>query len=885
MSVLRAIVSGLRSLFRKTREERELNEELHGFLEMATQEKMNEGLSHEQALRAVRLEHGSLEVSAETVRDTRWETHVGNFFRDCRYALRNLRKDHRFALTAILVLALGIGASTAIFSVVNAALLRPLPYRDPSRLVWADEFMPSFNDSAVSNPEFTNWNLNNRTFEGLLAYDAGMESNLTGAGEPERIETSEVTANFLNVLGIQPALGRTFVSGEDKPGGPLVVLLTDSLWRRKFSADPSIVGKSIEMDGQSYTVIGVLPASFRFPDKSLLPECLYPVQFPPTVDWTSKRLRLARVIGRLAPGVSISQAQADLATLAAQSNSAIPAAFVHMRDGLQVRVIPLHQKIVGDVRSAILVLLLAVLFVLLIACVNVANLQLARMAGRHREMAIRSAIGAGRARLIQLLLTESFCLAAIGGGAGLLLAFLGVRLLRVSLPAAIAQIGAISVDLPVLLFTFVTVCVTAILFGLAPALRTSKPDVHDALKDASRSAGFSLHRGYRGALVVGECALAFLLLAGAGLLIRSFIGLSSVVPGFDAANVLTVNTNLPMAKYSTDQQRLAFFRDILDRLRTLPSVRSAAVSTQLPLSGRWVSSSFRVEGQPEPPPGAAPAVLQSEVSPDYFRTMHIPLITGRPFTAFDLEPGSQVAIVSDMFAKRFLPTGSPMSKRIRLGANDSPWTTVIGVVGDVHNAGLDHASDPLLYLPYSGKIHARFASIVLRSDEDPRRLISAIRAQFAAVDPSQPIFDIATMRQRIDDSIETPRFYMTLLTLFAGLALILATVGVYGIISYFVSQRTHEIGVRMALGAESSDVLGMVIGQGLVMILVGLTLGVGGSLLLTRYLASLLFGIGPKDPFTILCGAVLLVMVTLVACYVPARRATRVDPMVALRYE
>ncbi|MGB7728219.1 MAG: ABC transporter permease [Candidatus Acidiferrum sp.] len=875
----------LRRVFHKSRAETDLDRELRFHLEQLISDNLAAGMTPEEARRDAAIKLGGVERVKQEVRDNRWEIHLDNFVRDVGYALRNLRKDRRFAVIATIVLALGIGASTAIFSVVDAALLRPLPYRDPSRLVWADEFMPRFNDWAVPNPEFSNWKTNNHTFEGMLAYSTGAQSNLTGAGEAERIEASRVTANFLTVLGIQPALGRTFLPEEDEPSGPLAVLLSDSLWHRKFSADPAIVGKSIELDGDAYTVVGVLPASFRFPDKTLAPECLYPAQLPPQVDWTSKSLSLTRIIGRLAPGVSINQAHADLATLAAQSNSEIPPTFVHMRQGLLVQVIPLQQTIVGDVRSALLVLLLAVLFVLLIACVNVANLQLARTAGRKRELAVRAAIGAGRARILQLLLTEGFTLAAIGGAAGLLLAFIGIRLLRVSLPAAIPQIGAISIDRRVLLFTFFTTCLTAILFGLAPALRASNPNVNDALKDGSRSTSLSLHRGYRGLLVVVEFTLAFLLLIGSGLLIRSFVRLSSVAPGFDPTNVLTVNTELPGTKYSTDQQRTAFFLEILDRLRALPGVRSAAVSTQLPIIGHWGSSSFLVEGQPEPPRGAAPTVSDSEITPDYFQTMYIPLITGQTFNLSDIASDSNKAIVSASFAQRFLPAGAPLSKRIRLGGPDAPWSTIIGVVGDVHSQGLDHACDPLVYVPYSGKIHASLADVVLRSNQDPRSLIPAVRAAFAVVDPSQPVFDVATMQQRIDDSIETPRFYMTLLTLFASLALLLATVGIYGVISYFVSQRTHEIGIRMALGAQPADLVRLVLGQGLVMILIGLALGVGGSLALTRYLANLLFDISPTDPFTIISVAALLVTVALAACYAPARRAASVDPLVALRYE
>ncbi|MGB9461652.1 MAG: ABC transporter permease [Candidatus Acidiferrum sp.] len=872
-----------RRIFHKEQSEKHLDAELRFHLEKQIADYVASGVSPEEARRRAQLDFGGLESIKQQTRESRRGNLLETLFQDLRYAARMLRKNPGFSAVAILTLGLGIAASTAIFSVVSAGLLRPLPYRAPSRLVWADEFVPHINDWAVPNPEFTNWSTHNRTFEAMAAYDGGSQSNLTGAGEPERIETSGVTANFLGVLGVHPALGRGFLPSEDRPGGPLVALLTDSLWRRKFSTDPGIVGKSIDLDAQTYTVVGVLPASFRFPDRRETPQCLFAFRLSPEVDWAAQTLRLTRVIGRLAQGVSLSQAQADLAALAAQSNSVMPAALVRTRDGLQVQLTPLHDKIVGDVRLALLVLLAAVLFVLLIACVNVANLQLVRTASRHKELAVRTAIGAGRARLIQQLLTEGASLAAMGGAAGMLVAAIGIRLLRISLPATIAQIGIISIDRRVLLFAIIITCLTAILFGLAPAFRASKPNVKDALKEGgSRATSLYIHRRSHGALVAVEFTLAFLLLIGSGLLIRSFIRLSNVAPGFDPTNVLTVSTELPDSKYSTDQQRQAFFSLILERIHSLPSVHSVGLTTQLPFSPVWGSFSFLIEGQPEPPRGTAPMVFADEVSSDYFQTMRIPMLTGRSFTPSDLAPDSHAIIVSAAFARRFLPAGAPLSKRVRLHGFESPWSTVVGVAGDVHYAGLDHVSDPQVYVPYFGE---NAASIVIRSDGDPRSLVFAVRAQFATTDPLQPVFDISTMQQRIEGSIEIQRSNMTLITSFASLALVLTAVGIYGVIAYFVSGRTHEIGIRMALGAAASDVLRLVVSQGLVMILTGLTLGLASSLLLTRYIASLLYDVHPFDPLTLICVAVLLVCVALAACYVPARRATRVDPMTALRYE
>jgi putative ABC transport system permease protein len=878
-------MSWLRRVFRKSQADFALDKELLYHLDRQIADYVASGMDPQEANRRARLEFGAVEAVKERVRATRWETRLENIVRDFQYALRSLRRDLRFALFVILTLALGIGATTAIFSVVHADLLRPLPYTEPSQLVWVDEFLPRLHDATVVNPEYSNWATNNQTFEALAGYDIGDQANLTGAGLPERIETASVTANFLATLRVQPALGRSFVADETWPHGPLSALLTDSLWRRKFSADRDILGKSIGLDGQAFTVVGVLPAGFQFPDKAALPECLLALQLPPKVDWAARRLRLVRVIGRLKPSATLSQARADLTTLASQSNSALPAAFAQMRSGLQVHVLPLQQKIVGDVRPALLVLLSAVFLVLLIACVNVANLQLVRTAGRYRELAVRAAVGASRARLIQQFMVEGMSLAAIGGTIGLLLAFVGVRLLRVTMPPKITRISVISLDLPVLLFALAITCFTAIIFGLAPAFRASSPQVNDALKDGgSRTIGHYGQWGFRSALVVAEFTFAFLLLIDSGLLIRSFVRLSSVAPGFDPANVLTVSTELPDSKYSTGQARLAFFSQILQRVQALPGVTSASLTTRLPFTPRWRMFSFLVEGQPEPPRGTAPAVLDQEVTPDYFQTMRIPLLTGRPFTASDLAPDSRAIVVSIAFAQQFLLPGAPLSKRVRLGPSDAPWSTVVGIVGDVRYAELDHDPEPQVYLPYSNPSGGS-GSLLIRSNEDPRGLISAMRAQFAAVDPAQPVFDITTMQQRLDDSIESPKFNMALLTISASLALLLATMGIYGVISFFVSQRTHEIGIRVALGAAPPDILRLVLGQGGAMVVAGLMLGAFSSLTLTHYLANLLFGVRTTDLFTIVSVAALLVLVALAACYIPARRALRLDPMTALRYE
>jgi putative ABC transport system permease protein len=876
----------LRSLVRRQAAETELDDELRFHFEQHVEKYMKSGLTREEAIRRARLEFGGFDQVKEECRDARGVRFLEILFQDLRFAFRMLTKSPGFTATAVLTLAVGIGANAAIFSVVNGVLLRQLPYNDPDRLVWAGEYWPRINDEVVPDPDYTNWKLNNHDFEALAAFDSGNQINLTGAGEPERIESVLVTANFLQVLGVHLSLGRDFRTEEAQPGAKLVAILSDGLWRRKFGAEPQILGKGIALNGQSYTVIGVMPGGFRFPDRRPNPEILLAFQLPPKVDWTAQSVSLTRVIGRLKSSVSIAQATTELAALSKRTEADIPATFIHMRDGMQVRTTGLHEKLVGNMRPTLLILLGAVAFVLLIGCVNIANLQLARTSSRQRELAVRAAIGAGRRRLLFQLLTEGAVLAALGALGGLLIAAGGVHLLRNHAPASFLQAGPIELDRWVLVFTFGISCLTALLFGAVPALRASTPDVNTDLKEGR---GLSWH-GYsqgklRAALVTCELTLAVVLLVASGLLIRSFALLSNVDPGFDATNLLTVNTSLPQSKYRQPAQRTAFFERVLQGIKRLPGVRSAALTSSLPLTNYAQGSALSVEGRLDPPNGVRPMVPMEHVSRDYFTTFGVPLREGRVFDEGDFTSQAQVVLANRAFVERYVSDDDALGKRIRLGDANSQWKTIVGVVGDVRHASLNHAAEPEVYVPYAGQYTTSTAMLAVRTDWDPRNLATAVREEVMAVDAEQPVFAVSTMEQRIADSMSGTRFNATVLGFFGFVALVLACVGVYGVIAYFVAQRTHEIGIRVALGASSRDVMGMVMRQGTAMTIAGLVLGLGGTMFTTRYLATLLYGIGPSDPLTLGGAAVMLGAVALAACYIPARRATRVDPMVALRHE
>src|SRR6266851_2247651 len=875
------------SFWRRKKREAELAEEVRSHLEMAARERVERGDTAKEAEHAAQREFGNVGLVKEVTRDVwgwRW---LRDFADDAQYGLRMLRKNPGFTAVAVLTLALGIGANTAIFSVVNAVLLRPLPYYDPARLVRADEYWPRINDEVVPGPDYTNWKLNNHDFEGLAAFDGGDQINLTSAGRPERIESVLVTANFLHVLGVQPSLGRDFRQEEAQPGAKLVAILSDGLWRRKFDAEPQILGKGIALNGQSYTVIGVMSGGFRFPDRRTNPEILLAFQLSPKVDWTARSVSLTRVIGRLKSDVSIARANMELATLSKRTEADIPATFLHMRDGMQVRTTGLHEKLVGDIRPTLLILLAAVAFVLLIGCLNVANLQLARASSRQKELAVRSAIGAGRTRLLRQLLTEGAVLAALGGLGALLIAAGGVRVLRNYAPASFLQAGHIELDKWVLLFTFGITFVTALLFGAGPAFRASNPDVNSDLKEGR----VLPWRGYsqsklRAALVTCELTLAVVLLVASGLLIRSLVLLSNVDPGFDATNLLTVSTALPESKYAQPAQRTAFFERVLQEVTRLPGVRSAALTSSLPLTNYAQGAALSVEGQPDPSSGARPLVPMQHVSQAYFTTLKVPLREGRLFDEGDFRPRAEhVVIANRAFVQRYFPNDGPLGKRIRLGDPNSQWRTIVGVVGDVRHVALSHEAEAEVYVPYAGQDATSTAMLAVRTYTDPRSLAAAVRQEVMAVDAEQPVFVVSTMEQRIADSMSGTRFNARLLGFFGFVALVLASVGVYGVIAYFVAQRTHEIGIRVALGASSRDVAGMVMRQGTAMTVAGLALGLGGAMFATRYLASLLYGIGASDPLTMAGAAITLGAVALAACYVPARRAMRVDLMVALRYE
>ena len=878
----------LRALFRRKGMEAGLDEELHTHVEHQVEKDVQSGLAREEAARRARLEFGGLDQVKEECRDARGVNFIETLIQDARYGLRMLVKTPGFTAVAVLTLALGIGANTAIFSAVDAVLLKSLPYGDPDRLVYVSEFWPHepLVRTAVPSPDFGNWREHSGLFDGMAGFGGGGAVNLTGSGEPERIQGVAVTANLFAVLGTEPSLGRSFLPREDQPNGLGAVILSHALWERRFGRDPRLIGKAVMLDDKSYTVVGVMPASFRFPDNGFRTELFLPMGLPAGPNWHDpEHFRLLRMIGRLRPGVTIAAAKSELGGLARQTASEEPPQFVRMRADMEIHVIPLHEQLVGDVRPVLLILLGAVGLVLLIGCVNVTHLQLARSALRQREIAVRAALGAGKLRLARQLLTEGVLLSLLGGGGGLAVAFYGVRLLRRLGPQTIPQLVRVRIDARMLGFALAVTLLTSIVFGLAPVLAATKTDVKESLKEGGlRTTSGQVHRRVRHVLVVAELALAIVLLAGSGLLIRSFIRLSAVDPGFEPRHLLTARITLPKTKYAKPEQQAAFLRHLLEGAQSLHGVQSAAIGSGLPLIGPRSIMGIAVEGKPFPPPGAAPDIPYDDVSADYFRTLQMPLLRGRLFNQRDHEGAPLVAVVNQAFVKRFFPDRDPIGKHVKTGAMTGPWCEIIGVVGDVKQQGLNRENDPEIYAPYLQSPEPEMI-LVLRSAADPSGLTNTVRREVEGIDKNLPVYDAATMEERLADSIAPARFNTLLVSLFAAVALLLAAVGVYGVMSFAVARRTHEIGIRMALGADRRDVLRLVVGEAMILTAIGVGVGVAGALGLTRFLSGLLYGVRPTDPVTFSAVATLLAAVALLASYIPARRAIRVEPVTALRCE
>ena len=805
---------------------------------------------------------------------------MDSVLQDLRYTFRRLRGNPGFTVVATVTLALGIGANTAVFSIVNAVLLRPLPYPESNRLVGVYGVVKGGRNPSMSPPNFLDLRRQSRTLEDTAAMDP-TEVTITGVGDPVRVQASEVSASFFDVLRAQPLIGRTFAPDENEPGKDNVLVLAYGLWQQRFGGRRDVVGSTVAINGVPRTIVGVMPSGFSYPAEQ---DLWLPIAYTDNVR-NARGAWYLRVIARLKAGVSPEQSASEIATL----GKALEKAYPRQNAELGFTTVPLHEALVGDLRPAFLVLLGAVGFVLLIACANVANLLLARAIARETELAVRTALGAGRGRLVRQLFTESLVLGLAGGLAGLLIAAWAIDVLVSLQPDGIPRLNEVAIDRNVAFFTFAVSLLTSALFGAIPALQMTRSSLAASLKEGARTMAARGSARTRASLVVAEIALAMMLLAGAGLLIKSFGRLQAVDPGFQSDETLSFELSLPNTTYRELPQISSFYDRIVDRMRALPGVTAAGGVMGLPLSGLSFSISFKVVGRPEAAPGQTADLEVRVATPDYFRTLGIPLERGRLFTAADTAQGPRVAILSEAAARRHFPNEDPIGKRIELGWGRGPGTPraggeVVGIVGDVREYGLDEEYPAEIYLPLQQWPVGRM-TMVVRTAVPPLSLADEVKQAVKEIDPNLPVSNVRTVRDLVAESIAQPRFYMVLLATFASLALMLAAIGIFGVMSYTVSQRTREIGIRMALGAGASSVVSMVVRQAMRLAVIGLTLGVVAALALSQTMAALLFDLSPTDPLTFATVAAILALVSFFASWLPARRAASVDPMVALRAE
>ncbi len=886
MPLLARFASLWRDVFQRSRVDSDIDEEVRAYARMLAEEKERAGMGAEEARRAAAIEVGGVEQVKERVRDVRLGTFLGTVAADVRYGLRALPRNPGFAVAAVLALALGIGATAAIFSVVNAVLLRPLPYRDPDRLA----VILHRRVDPVAPANFLDWKRQSTAFERMGAADNWVP-NLTGGAQPESVQALRVTSDILPMLGVRPLAGRVFLPEEEEPGKEHEVVLSHRLWQRRYAGDPKIVGQAVLLNGEPYTVVGLMPRGFDFPPFWATGTELWvpDVVAPRAANRTGQSLR---VFARLKRGATLDFARAEIAAITTRLEKQFPGS---NRD---VTVNSLKETVVGNVRPALLVLLAAVAFVLLISCANVAHMLLARAAARQREVAVRAALGAGRSRMIRQFLTESLVLALLGGAGGTLLALWGTNL-RISLgPEHLPRIETVALDSRVLAFTLAISLLTGIAFGLAPALKASRRDLTESLREGERGAteGFQRSR-LRNVLIASEFALALVLLAGAGLMIRSFAALESIDPGFDPRRVLTLTVSVAGTREADPSLRAGFYRQALERIRALPSVASASAINHLPLAGDIWGWSFTIQGRPTPAPGESPSAAYRVVLPGYFAAMGIPIRSGRDIAERDDLNAPGAVVINECLAKRHWPGEDPLGKWITFDDTDKianpTWLTVVGVVKNTVQSDWAAAQEGEVYLPYLQHrrylekldSHYSYLTLVVRTSLEPAALAPAVRRAVWSLDRSVTISQVQTMEQVVTQANARPRFYLLLLGTFAAVALILAAVGIYGVISYSVSRRRHEIGLRMALGAGERDVLRLVVRQGMRVALMGAGAGLAGALLLTRLMSTLLYGVGSTDPLTFSLVTLVLTAVALVASYIPARRATRIDPLVALRHD